>query len=126
LPLLKTLKSILGLQPKESELISVFLHFRQPMPISTDTIHQAITHAWGRDTREDLNEHVVNKRSIYLIKFDGMMLHLTNGARSYCPPQYLEQALAQFPHEQQKAVAREHKGFLTIDLLSPKKPDASD
>jgi len=51
-----------------------------------------------------------------------MVLHLTNASRPYCPPEYLEQALAQFRHERQKTVAREHRAFLTIDLLSPKNP----
>lgn len=36
--------------------------------------------------------------------------------------EYLEQALAPFPDGRQKRVAREHKAFLTIDLMSPKDP----
>jgi len=56
------------------------------------------------------------------VKFDGIVLLLTNGAKPYCPPEYLEEALAQFPEERQKQVAREHQAFLTIDLLSPKNP----
>jgi hypothetical protein len=92
------------------------------MPLSDEALHAAVRQAWGRDVREDLNEHIINQRAIYFVKFDGIVLMLTNGAKPYCPAQYLEQALAQFPDERQKRVAREHKAFLTIDLMSPKDP----
>jgi hypothetical protein len=92
------------------------------MPLSDEALHTAVTRAWGRDVREDLNEHIVTRRRICFVKFDGIVLMLTIGARPYCPAEYLEQALAQFPDERQKRVAREHRAFLTIDLRSPKDP----
>ena len=92
------------------------------MPLRDEAVHAAIRCAWGRDVREDLNESVVNGPRVCFVKFDGIVLMLTNGARPYCPAEYLEQALAQFPHERQKEVARGHKAFLTIDLMSPKDP----
>jgi hypothetical protein len=87
-----------------------------------ERIHSAIVRAWGRDVREDLNEHVVNKPPICFVKFEGVILMLSNVAKPYCPAEYLEQALAAFPEAEQKAVARDHKAFLTIDLLNPKDP----
>ena len=64
----------------------------------------------------------MNRPPISFVKFDGVALMLTNVAKPYCPAQYLEQALAQFPDERQKRVAHEHKAFLAIDLRSPKDP----
>jgi hypothetical protein len=55
-----------------------------------------------------------------------MALLLTNAGRPYCPPQYFEQALAQFPEERQRRIAREHKAFMTIDLLAPKNPTRTE
>jgi hypothetical protein len=92
------------------------------MLLPDEVLHAAITRAWGRDVREDLNEHIVTGATICIVKFDGVVLILRNTAKPYCPAQYLEQALAQFPDERQKRVASEHKAFLTIDLLSPKDP----
>jgi len=122
LNLLAKLKSVLGFPPAKPPLISVVLHFRQPMPLPDEALHAAVTRAWGRDVREDLNEHIVNRASICFVKFVGLVLMLTNAAKPYCPAEYLEQALAQFPDERQKRVAREHRAFLTIDLMSPKNP----
>jgi hypothetical protein len=92
------------------------------MPLPDEALHAAITRAWGRDVREDLKESIVNRPPICFVKFDGVVLMLTNAAKPYCPAEYLEQALAQFPDERQKRVAREHRAFLTIDLMSPKNP----
>ena len=92
------------------------------MPLPSDALHAAVAHAWGRDTREDLKESIVNRPPISFVKFEGIMLMLTNGTKPYCPDEYLEEAVAQFPDERQKRVAREHKAFLTIDLLGPKNP----
>jgi len=120
--LIGKITAILGIPAKAPELISVVLNFRQPASLTDERIHTAIARAWGRDVRDDLNEHIVNRPPICFVKFDGVVLLLTNGAKPYCPPEYLEQALAQFPEERQKKVAREHQAFLTIDLLSPKNP----
>ena len=82
--------------------------------------------AWGRPPREALKESVVVRPPLCFINFDGMVLMLTNAGRPYCPPEHLEQALAQFPEKRQKRVAREHKAFMTIDLLAPKTPTSTE
>ncbi len=120
--LIDKIRAVVGIRAKASELISVVLNFRQPTSLTDERIHTAIARAWGRDVREDLNEHVVNRPPICFVKFDGVVLLLTNGAKPYCPPEFLSQTLAQFPEERQKKVAREHQPFLTLDLLSPKNP----
>lgn len=120
--LISKITAIVGIRAKAPELISVVLNFKQPAPLTEERIHSAIARAWGRDVREDLNEQVVNRPPMYFVKFDGIVLLLTNAAKPYCPAEYLEQALAQFPEERQKIIAREHKAFLAIDLLSPKNP----
>jgi hypothetical protein len=116
------LKSVFGSRTTEPPLISVVLNFRQPMPLSDEALHAAVTRAWGRDVREELNESIVNRPPICFVKVDGIVLMLTNGAKPYCPAEYLEEALAQFPDERQKRVAREHRAFLAIDLMSPRDP----
>ncbi len=116
------LKSLFLSPPGEPPLISVVLHFREPMLLPDEVLHAAIIRAWGRDVRQDLDEHIVNGATTCIVKFDGVVLILRNAATPYCPAQYLKQALAQFPDERQKRVAGEHKAFLTIDLLRPKDP----
>jgi uncharacterized protein YegJ (DUF2314 family) len=116
------LRSVLGFTPAEPPLISVVLQFRNPISLADEVLHAAIVRAWGRDVRKDLNEHVVNKTSICVIKFEGMLLLLSNAQKPYCPAEYLEEALKEFRELRQKQVAREHKAFLAIDLQSPKAP----
>ena len=120
--IVQRIKAALKIAPSKPELISIVLHFRHPAPLSEAQLHEAVRRAWGRDVSPDLNEHIVNKPPICFVKFSRMVLLLSSGSKPYCPPQYLEQALAQFPEERQKAVARDHKAFLTIDLLNPKRP----
>src|ERR1700751_2107904 len=86
------LKSLFVSRPREPPLISVVLQFRKPIPLPDEVLHAAITRAWGRDIREDLNEHIVNGASISIVKFDGMVLSLSNGGKPYCPAEYLERA----------------------------------
>lgn len=119
---LAKIKTLLGVKPKEPPFISVVLHFRKPISLPTETIHAAIRRAWGRDVRKDLNEHVVGKPPICFVKFEGMLLLLSNVQKPYCAPEILEQALADFPEVRQRQVVREHKGFLAIDLHAPKDP----
>lgn len=95
------------------------------MPLSDEALHAAVTRAWGRDVREDLNERIVNRHPICFVKFDGMMLALANARKPYCPAEYLEQALSEFPEMRQKRVVKEHRAFLAIDLQSPKAPRKS-
>jgi uncharacterized protein YegJ (DUF2314 family) len=90
------------------------------MPLPDETLHAAIIRAWGRDVRKDLNEHIVNRAPMCFVKFDGMTLLLSNVSKPYCPAEYLEQALSEFPEMRQKAVVKEHKAFLLIDLQGPK------
>jgi hypothetical protein len=118
------ISKIVGVRAKAPELISVVLNFKQPASLTEARIRTAIGLAWGRDVREDLNEHVVNRPPICFVKFDEMVLLLTNSDKPYCPAEYLEQALARFPDERQKKVARKYNAFLTIDLLNPKNPRA--
>jgi uncharacterized protein YegJ (DUF2314 family) len=92
------------------------------MPLSDEALHAAVTRVWGRDVREDLNEHIVHGATTSIVKFDGMVLLLSNVGKPYCPAEYLEQALDEFPEMRQKKVVREHKAFLTIDLMKPKNP----
>lgn len=120
--LISKISEIVGVQAKAPELISVVLNFKQPALLTEERIRTAIGLAWGRDVREDLNEHVVNGPPICFVKIYEMVLLLTNSDKPCCPAEYLEQALAQFPDERQKKVAREHNAFLTIDLLNPKNP----
>jgi uncharacterized protein YegJ (DUF2314 family) len=119
------LKLFLGLQPPEPPLISVVLHFRQSISLSDEALHAAITRAWGRDVRKDLNEYITRLPPICFVKFDGMMLLLSNVRKPYCPAEYLAEALKEFPELRQKKVAREHKAFLSIDLQNPKAPEKS-
>ena len=44
-----------------------------------------------------------------LVKFEGMLLLLSNVQKPYCAPEILEQALADFPEVRQRQVVREHK-----------------
>jgi uncharacterized protein YegJ (DUF2314 family) len=120
--LAEKIRLFLRLPPKVSPLISVVLHFRRPMNLSDEAIHSAIEHAWKRDIREDLNEHVVNKPPICFVKFDGMMVMLSSVHKPYCPVENLDQALAEFPEMRQKKIIREHRAFLAIDLLYPENP----
>jgi hypothetical protein len=122
LSVLNEIKLFLGVKPKEPPLISVVLHFRQPISLPDEAIHAAIRRAWGRDVRKDLNEHVAGKPPICFVKFEGMLLLLSNVQKPYCPPEMMEQALAEFSEVRQREVVREHKGFLAIDLHAPKNP----
>lgn len=115
-------KMVLGIRPKELPFISVVLHFRRPIKLPEEDVHAAIRCAWGRDVRKDLNEYVASKPPICFVKFEGMLLLLSNVGKPYCPPEILEQALAEFSEVRQQEVVREHKGFLTIDLHHPKDP----
>jgi uncharacterized protein YegJ (DUF2314 family) len=125
LTLLSKFKSLLGFAPAERPLISVVLHFHRPMPLPDEVLHTAITRSWGRDVRKDLNEHIVNRPPICFIKFEGAVLMLSNVRKPYCPAEYLEQALSEFPELRQKKVVKEHKAFLSIDLQSPEAPRKS-
>jgi uncharacterized protein YegJ (DUF2314 family) len=71
--------------------------------------------------REDLKEFV-SKPPFCFVKFEGMLLLLSNARKPYCPPEMLEQAVAEFSEVRQREVVREHKGFLAIDLHAPKDP----
>jgi len=95
------------------------------MPLPDEALRAAVSRAWGRDVREDLNEHIVNSPPICLVKFDGMVLLLSNVGKPYCPAQYLEQALSEFPEMRQKKIVKEHRAFLAIDLQYPKAPRKS-
>jgi len=50
------------------------------MHLPDEALHAAVTRAWGRDVREELNEHIVNGARISFVKFDGVVLRLTNAA----------------------------------------------
>ena len=116
------IKTLLGVKPKDPALISVVLHFRKPISLPDEAIHAAIRRAWGRDVNKDLNEHVVGKLPICFLKLEGVMLLLSNVQKPYCPPEMMEQALAEFSEVRQRKVVRDHKGFLAIDLYDPKDP----
>jgi len=120
--LLNTIRAGLGIRPDPPPLISVVLNLRTKATLTDQKINSAVVRAWGREPRKDLNEHIVYKPPICFVKFEGIVLMVTNAGRKYCPEQYLEQAIAEFPEERQKKVVREHKAFLTIDLMSPKDP----
>jgi uncharacterized protein YegJ (DUF2314 family) len=124
LTLLSKLKTVLGLTLADAPLISVVLHFRKALTLSDETLHQAVTRAWGRDVSKDLNEYIATK-SLCFIKFEEIVLLLTNTRKPYCPQQYIEQALAEFPELRQKKIVKEHRAFLSIDLLTPKSPGRS-
>lgn len=115
------IKTLLGVKPKEPPFISVVLHFRKPISLPNETIHAAIRRAWGRDVREDLKEFV-SEPPFCFVKFEGMLLMLSNARKPYCSPEMLEQALAEFSEVRQREVVREHRGFLAIDLRAPKDP----
>jgi uncharacterized protein YegJ (DUF2314 family) len=120
------MKLLLGVPPTESPLISVLLHFRQPISLPEEAIHAAIRRAWGRDLRMDLNEHVANNPPVCFVKFETMLLLLSNLQKPYCPPEMLEKALAEFSEVRQREVVRVHKGFLAIDLHAPKDPGKTE
>jgi hypothetical protein len=122
LSVLAKIKTLLGVKPKEPPFISVVLHFRKPAALPTETIHAAIRRAWGRDVREDLKEFV-SKPPFCFVKFEGILLLLSNARKPYCPPEMVEQALAEFSEVRQREVVREHKGFLAIDLHPRKTPE---
>ena len=124
--LVAKLRAAFRIPPKERALISFVLHFRQPMPLTDGRIQLAVERAWGRAVSEERNEHITNKPPLCFVKFENFVLLLRSGARNYCPAEYLEEALAQFPEETQKAVACDHKAFLTIDLMNPKHPTRSE
>jgi hypothetical protein len=124
--LLGKIATLLGFRSRETDLVSIVLHFRQRASFSEELIRSAIVRAWEVSADGDLKESVVAKPPLCFVKFDGIVLLLTNAGRPYCPPQYLEGALAQFPEERQKRVARDHKAFMTIDLLTPKRPSRSE
>jgi hypothetical protein len=117
--------SLLGFSPAKAPLISVVLHFRRPRALSDQDVQAAVTRAWGRDVRKELNEHIVSRPPISFVKFDGIFLMLSNVSKPYCPAKYLEQALKEFPELRQKKVVKEHKAFLSIDLQNPKAPRRS-
>lgn len=119
------IKTLLGVKPKEPPFISVVLQFRKPISLPDETIHEAIRRAWGRDVSKDLNEFV-SKPPFCFVKFEGMLLLLSNARRPYCPPEMLERALAEFSEGRQREVVREHKGFLAIDLHAPKDPGKTE
>lgn len=119
------LKALLGFKPAEPPFISVVLQFHKPILLPDDVLHAAIVRAWGRDVRKDLNEHVVNKPPVCFVKFEEMLLLLSNVRKPYCPAEYLEEALKEFSELRQKKVVREHKAFLAIDLQDPKAPRKS-
>jgi uncharacterized protein YegJ (DUF2314 family) len=118
------IKSLLGVKPKEPSFISVVLHFRQPISLTDEIVQVAIRNAWGRELREDLNEFV-GKSPLRFVKFEKMLL-LSNVRKPYCPPELLEEALAEFSEVRQRTVVREHRGFLAIDLHSPKNPGGTE
>jgi uncharacterized protein YegJ (DUF2314 family) len=120
LTLLSKFRSLLGFPPAERPLISVVLHFREPMPLTEGVLHAAVTRAWGRDVRKDRKEYISSLPPICFVKFDGMMLLLTNTKKPYCPAEHLEQALSEFSELRQKKIVTEHKAFLSIDLQDPK------
>ena len=119
------IKSALGIAPSEPDLISIVLHFKRPAGLQDAAIHQAVERAWGIDLSNSVTAHIVNKPPICIVKFDQTVLILSSGSKPYCPEEYLQEALDQFPEEGQKAVARDHRAFLTIDLLNPKRPTRS-
>ena len=122
--LLAKIRSLLD-KPKEPPFISVVLHFRRPISLTDEAIQGAIRTAWGRDIRKDLNEFVVTQ-PLCFVKFEGIVLLLTNAGRPYCPAGMLEQALAEFPELRQKEVVREHRAFFAIDLHIPKDPGETE
>jgi uncharacterized protein YegJ (DUF2314 family) len=75
--------------------------------------------------REDLKEFV-SKPPFCFVKFEGMLLMLSNARRPYCSAEMLERALAEFSEVRQRGVVREHKGFLAIDLHVPKDPGKTE
>jgi len=125
LSLFGKIRTLLGVKPKEPPFISVVLHFRKPISLPNETIHAAIRRARGRDVREDLKEFV-SKPPFCFVKFEGMLLMLSNARKPYCSPEMLERALAEFSEMRQREVVREHRGFLAIDLRSPKDPGKTE
>jgi hypothetical protein len=117
---LRKLGEALGLRQHGRDLVSVVLYFRKGFVLTDDVLHAAVVRAWKRDVDETLKEYVMNMPPICFVKFDGMILLLTNVNKQYCNPENLEQAVAEFPELRQKKVVREHRAFLAIDLQLPK------
>jgi uncharacterized protein YegJ (DUF2314 family) len=122
--LIERIKSWLRLGRKsEDPLISVVLVFRNPIRLTDERLHRAIVSAWGRDTRKDADEYVVNKPPIGFIKFEGMLLQINNVGRPYCTEEYRKhQAAEEFKEMRQLKVVLEHRAFFTVDLMHPKNP----
>lgn len=75
--------------------------------------------------RKDLKEHVA-RSPICFVKSEGMLFLLSNVRKPYCPPEMIEQALADFSEARRREVVRKHKGFLAIDLHGPKDPERTE
>lgn len=119
---LSKIKSLLGVKPKEPPFISVVLYFRKPISLPNATIHAAIRRAWGRDVREDLKEFV-SKPPFCFVKFEGMLLLLSNARKPHCPPEMLEQAVAEFSEVRQRKLSASIKDFLRLTSTPQKTPE---
>jgi uncharacterized protein YegJ (DUF2314 family) len=108
---------------KETPLVSVVLLLHEPLNLTEQRLHSAIRNAWGRDTREEDNEHVLHKPSVCIVKFEEMVLLINNVRQPYVTEEYRQnQASTEFKEKRQLRAVMEHRAFFTVDLMNPENP----
>ena len=120
--ILEKITSIFRKSPKSEErpFISVVLFLRRPSALTQEMLHDAAVRAWGREFIPEQNEYVLVQGPLGFINFEGRVLHTINSARPYV--ENPEKEARRLKEMRQQKVMREHKAWMSVDLLVPKSP----
>lgn len=114
--------SVFRRRPKSEEktFISVVLLLRRPAALSEGMLHDSAVRAWGREFRPEQNEQVVVQGPLGIITFEGRIIHTINSARPYVDNP--EKEARRLKEMRQQKIMKEHKAWMSFDLLAPQNP----
>ena len=120
--ILDKIRSAFLIRPSSEEkpFISVVLFLRRPAALTEEMLREAAVRAWGREFRPEQNEYVVIQGPLGFITFEKRMIHTINSAQSYVDNP--EKEARPLKEMRQQKIMKEHKAWMSFDLLTPKNP----
>lgn len=131
--ILARVKTFFGLRKTsdQSDLFSIVLLLRQPLPLSEQDLERAAIKAWGRELQSDPPEYVTLQSNrpgtqVGFIRFENLIILVNNISNFYVSPHDLPEVLKEFPEMRTQRALREHTAWLSFDLMLPKPPRRKD
>jgi uncharacterized protein YegJ (DUF2314 family) len=106
--------------PANDPPISAVLLLSKPAVLAEDILHQAATHAWGRALDPGHNEFIVINGPFTIMTFEGRVIHLIRVPKPYFDD--IEGAARAAKELRLQNAIRDHKAWMSLDLLQPQNP----